>query len=349
MHTIALKSRDDFTEWRSAARALLLAGIPPREVRWLEPSAVPDLFGTEPPEPALIRNRAAGRVPRRFIALAKLAIRHDDADRFALLYRLLWRLQKDKGLMARLDDIDVSKLLRRAAAVQQKERNPAAAPDISPPAMAKAKDDEPSDIISLASARARVQGCTRCELYKYATQAVFGEGPAHAEIMFVGEQPGDHEDLEGRPFVGPAGKVFDAALAEAGIDRRRVYVTNAVKHFKFTPRGKRRIHNKPDRGEIDACRFWLNLERAFVKPKIIVALGTTAVTGILGKTATITSLRGDPHPLDDGAVLFATVHPSYLLRVEPEDREAETTRFTADLRSVRDYLDASAPHLRRSA
>jgi DNA polymerase len=141
----------------------------------------------------------------------------------------------------------------------------------------KVDAEEAAKITSLADARAAVQGCRRCPLYEYATQAVFGEGPQSAEVMFVGEQPGDQEDLAGKPFVGPAGQVFDRALDTVGIDRRRVYVTNAVKHFKFEPRGKKRIHSKPNAGEISACRFWVNLEREFVRPKLIVALGATAV------------------------------------------------------------------------
>ena len=200
------------------------------------------------------------------------------------------------------------------------------------------EDKEQSEITSLADTRAAVQGCQRCPLYEHATQAVFGEGPEHADIMFVGEQPGDQEDLAGKPFVGPAGKVFDAAIEHVGIDRSRVYVTNAVKHFKFEPRGKKRIHQRPDAGEVQACKFWLNLEREFVRPKVIVALGATAARSLLGKPATISKLRGAPISLEDGTVLFVTNHPSYLLRIP--DREAaalERQKFEADLALVRDY------------
>ncbi len=198
--------------------------------------------------------------------------------------------------------------------------------------------DEQNEIASLADARAAVQGCQRCPLYEHATQAVFGEGPRNADIMFVGEQPGDQEDLAGKPFVGPAGKVLDAAIAHVGLDRARVYVTNAVKHFKFEPRGKKRIHQRPDAGEIQACKFWLNLERAFVKPKIIVALGATAAQSLLGKSATISKLRGAPIELEDGAVLFVTNHPSYLLRIPDRELAAvERTKFERDLALVRDH------------
>ena len=197
--------------------------------------------------------------------------------------------------------------------------------------------EEPlEDITSLAEARAEVQGCQRCPLFEHATQAVFGEGPERAAIMFVGEQPGDQEDLEGRPFVGPAGKLFDKALERAGIDRRKAYVTNAVKHFKFVPRGKRRLHQRPNGGEISACRFWLELERAFVKPKVIVALGATAVQSLLGRTATITSLRGKPIELDDGTLLYVTIHPSYLLRIrDGTEARAEERAFEADLKKTK--------------
>jgi probable DNA metabolism protein len=192
------------------------------------------------------------------------------------------------------------------------------------------------DITSLAEARAEVQGCRRCPLFEHATQAVFGEGPERANIMFVGEQPGDQEDLQGKPFVGPAGKLFDKALERVGIDRRKAYVTNAVKHFKFVPRGKRRLHQRPNSGEITACRFWLELEREFVKPKVIVALGATAVQSLLGRTATITSLRGKPIDLDDGTLLYVTIHPSYLLRIRDDtDARAEERAFEADLKKIK--------------
>ena len=199
--------------------------------------------------------------------------------------------------------------------------------------------EDAGEIASLADARAAVQGCRRCPLYEHATQAVFGEGPEHADVMFVGEQPGDQEDLAGKPFVGPAGKVLDAAVQKVGIDRSRVYVTNAVKHFKFEPRGKRRIHQRPDSGEIQACKFWLNLEIGFVRPKVIVALGATAAQSLLGKAATISKLRGAPIRLEDGGVLFVTNHPSYLLRIpDAEGKAREQAKFEADLILVREAI-----------
>jgi len=189
---------------------------------------------------------------------------------------------------------------------------------------------------SLEAVREAVDACERCPLYQFATQAIFGEGPERAPLMFVGEQPGDQEDIAGRPFVGPAGKVFDAALIEAGIERDRVYVTNAVKHFKFAPRGKKRLHQKPNAGEIAACRFWLNLERSFVRPQVIVALGATAVQALVGSRATISRLRDAPITLDDGTLLCATIHPSFLLRMPDRQRTAEErARFVADLKAAR--------------
>jgi uracil-DNA glycosylase family protein len=197
-------------------------------------------------------------------------------------------------------------------------------------------------IASLADARAAVQGCRRCPLYEHATQAVFGEGPQRAEVMFVGEQPGDQEDLAGKPFVGPAGKVLDAAVEKVGIDRGRVYVTNAVKHFKFEPRGKRRIHQRPNAGEVQACKFWLNLEIALVRPRVIVALGATAAQSLLGRSATISKLRGAPVRLEDGTALFVTNHPSYLLRIpDAEGKARERARFEADLMLVHEAITAA--------
>jgi probable DNA metabolism protein len=186
---------------------------------------------------------------------------------------------------------------------------------------------------SWAAVRAEAMGCTRCELYKCGTQTVFGEGPLDARIVFVGEQPGDQEDLAGRPFVGPAGQLFDRALADAGIERERTYVTNAVKHFKFVRRGKRRIHDKPDGGEIAACRWWLQQELALIRPPLTVALGATAARSLFGKVVTISSLRGKAQILPEGGEAWVTVHPSFLLRVR-DDREAEYEKFVEDLRRI---------------
>jgi DNA polymerase len=183
--------------------------------------------------------------------------------------------------------------------------------------------------------------CTRCELYRYATQTVFGEGPLDATIMFVGEQPGDQEDLAGRPFVGPAGAIFDAALEKAGIDRSTVYVTNAVKHFKFVLRGKRRIHNKPDADEITACRWWIEHERELIRPPLTVALGATAARSLVGKVVTISKVRGEPLRLADGSECWVTVHPSSILRAPDEAARNEGKRlFLRDLKLIKARAEA---------
>jgi len=189
---------------------------------------------------------------------------------------------------------------------------------------------EASSLTELAEREAE---CTRCPLYRNATQVVPGEGHRQARMMVVGEQPGDHEDLAGRPFVGPAGRLFDAALAEAEIPRAAVFVTNAVKHFKFEQRGKRRLHARPNAGEIERCKWWLGQERKLVAPAVLVAMGATAVRSLLGRAVSVSSLRGEVTRLEDGTPMIATIHPSYLLRIrEPEAREKERAGFVADLR-----------------
>ncbi|MGN6490000.1 MAG: UdgX family uracil-DNA binding protein [Devosia sp.] len=474
MRTVHLRGLNDFDEWRAVARRLLLEAVPPDEVIWVDPRAPHDLFGTEE-SVELVTGRKVGTVPQRFIDWAEAGICHADPERFGLLYRLLWRLQRDKELMSVRSDPDVGKLDRRVSAVRRdahkmkafvrfkaitddsglerfvawfepehyvlervapffarrftgmmwgivtpyrsafwdgetlefgeggrKEDVPAEdalepvwksyfASIFNPARLkvgmmksempvkywrnlpeaelipslirgAKAAEEEmierqasiPSSkhvrrteraeveapaeeaIGSLDEAREAIDGCRRCPLYEMATQAVFGEGPGEAEIMFVGEQPGDQEDLAGKPFVGPAGKVFDAAMEEAGLARARAYVTNAVKHFKFVPRGKKRLHQRPNAGEVKACRFWLNLEREFVKPKLIVAMGATAVASLAGSGTTLGSVRGKVTVLEDGTRMYATVHPSYLLRMpDREQAKIERERFVDDLRAVR--------------
>ena len=191
---------------------------------------------------------------------------------------------------------------------------------------------------------AEARKCTRCELYKCGTQTVFGEGPLDAKILFLGEQPGDQEDLAGRPFVGPAGQLFDQALEKAGIDRAETYVTNAVKHFKFVQRGKKRIHDKPNAGEITACRWWQDQERALIRPPVTVALGATAARSLFGKVVTIGKLRGAPHQLADGSECWVTVHPSFLLRMPDEiRRREERARFVEDLILIRKRAANSPP------
>lgn len=481
MLSVRLRGINDFAEWRAKARQLLAAGMKPNQLAWRLPGEDSGLFEAgDDMLPA--GDMPVGNVPPAFIELAQQAICHADPERFALLYRLLWRLLNDRYLMGDASDPDLSRLTRMASAVRRDSHkmkafvrfkaivddsgleryaawfepehyslegtapffarrfdgmiwaivtpyrsafwdgeslafgpggmksdvpqddaveadwktyfgaifNPARlkvsmmksempvkywrnlpeaeliAPLIrnarqmeaemidriatQPPSRhlrQRAREvevtEQSEEITSLADARAAVQGCRRCPLYEQATQAVFGEGPARAEVMFVGEQPGDQEDLAGKPFVGPAGKVLDAAVESVGIDRSRVYVTNAVKHFKFEPRGKRRIHQRPDGGEIQACKFWLNLEIGLVKPKVIVALGATAAQSLLGRSATISKLRGAPISMDDGTLLFVTNHPSYLLRIpDAESKARERAKFEADLVLVREALEGLA-------
>jgi uracil-DNA glycosylase len=230
-----------------------------------------------------------------------------------------------------------------------------ATPDVSVPA-AEAMDEAPrppdrpalgpvvlhtkSDPELLHSAK-DASTCHRCPLYEPATQTVFGEGPVDARLMFVGEQPGDQEDTIGRPFVGPAGQMMDRAMEEAGIDRRTVYVTNAVKHFKFTPRGKRRIHQTPEVPEIQACLFWLDVERVQVRPRLLVLMGGSAARAVLGRAVTISRERGRPIKLPDGQTVFVTVHPSFLLRIPDAAAKArEYAAFVRDLTAIRALMAA---------
>jgi uracil-DNA glycosylase family protein len=187
-------------------------------------------------------------------------------------------------------------------------------------------------ITSLKALREAEASCKRCPLFREATQVVPGEGPVGAKLMMVGEQPGDQEDLAGRPFVGPAGRMLDRAIAEAGIDRSTVFVTNAVKHFKFEPRGKRRLHKKPNAYEIERCRWWNELEREIVKPALVVALGATAARSLLGRAVIISKVRGEVLKSND-VRLIVTVHPSYILRIEDEEtKQKEYERLIADLK-----------------
>ncbi|KQV64463.1 UdgX family uracil-DNA binding protein [Rhizobium sp. Root1220] len=192
---------------------------------------------------------------------------------------------------------------------------------------------------TLAALREEASVCTRCPLHQTATQTVFGEGPQDAQVMFVGEQPGDQEDLAGHPFVGPAGKVFDQVIGDAGIDRRAIYVTNAVKHFKYEPRGRRRIHQRPNLGEVAHCRWWLNLEIDLIKPKLIVAMGATALASLTDAKRKLSDVRGQAIPLSGARTLFVTVHPSYLLRIpDPRLKAEEMVRFQDDMLQVRGLM-----------
>ena len=185
----------------------------------------------------------------------------------------------------------------------------------------------------LAEVSAEAASCRRCPLYRNATQTVFGQGPVSATVVLIGEQPGDKEDIAGLPFVGPAGRVLDKALKDAGVDRGSLYVTNAVKHFKNTPRGKRRIHQKPNSYEIDRCRWWMDKELGLIKPRLTVALGATAAFALAGRTVAISKVRGEVLTFRNGLEGLVTVHPSYILRLR-DDKEEQYARFVADLKQI---------------
>jgi uracil-DNA glycosylase len=196
--------------------------------------------------------------------------------------------------------------------------------------------------LALPDLRGAAAGCRGCGLWRNATQTVFGEGTAGADVMFVGEVPGDREDLAGKPFVGPAGQIFDQALEEVGIDRGEVYVTNVVKHFKFEPRGKRRIHKRPNAEEVKACRPWLEAELAVVQPEVLVCLGATAAQALLGRAFRVTKQRGEFVDSDLAPSVTATIHPSAILRApDDEAREMERGLFVRDLRKVASRLNGS--------
>ncbi|MDQ8757074.1 UdgX family uracil-DNA binding protein [Sphingosinicella sp. LHD-64] len=357
MRTVRLAAEDDFDGWRSAARALALVHAAPEEVLWQVESEV-DLFNMAP-APAPPAAEGAFSVPRPFVDLARTVIRHRDPERFSLLYAFLCRLRDNPRAMEDAADPLLRRLELMARAVRRDMHKTRAFPQLCEPGEDEWKNMSETalmpDLIAgaqawetqmVAASVAEMAGgnvtkrwesvcaeaahCTRCDLYKHATQTVFGEGPLGASIVFVGEQPGDQEDLAGKPFVGPAGQLFDKALAEAGIDRKRTYVTNAVKHFKFVRRGKRRIHEKPNGGEIAACRSWIQQELALIRPELTVALGATAARSLFGKAVTISALRGKGHALADVGEAWVTVHPSFLLRVR-DNKEEEYARFVEDL------------------
>jgi DNA polymerase len=476
MHTIILEHETDFDGWRQAARALVLDGIKPEDVMW-SVKGDEELFGSGERPPRSASSTETFSVSARFVELAKIAILHRDRERFAVLYRLLWRLHGHHDLLEVATDPDVSRIAAMAKAVRRDEHkmhafvrfreigrerdahfvawfepehhivelaapffarrfadmpwsiltpeicahwdgcavsftagvskadaptsdrleetwrryyatifNPARlkmkamqtempkkywrnlpeaslikpliagaahatetmiAKAASEPRKAQKRPEEPmkrkTSADELETLREEAASCRACPLWKDATQTVFGEGPPDARIMLVGEQPGDKEDLAGKPFVGPAGQMLDRALAEAGIDRDKVYVTNAVKHFKFVPRGKIRLHQKPSTPEIKACRPWYERERAAIKPMLVVAMGATAAQSVLGKAMPINKNRGHLIDLDEETRALVTVHPSYLLRLPDEDAKArEYQRFVEDLKIAAHLLRQSA-------
>lgn len=477
----------DFTAWRNAARGLLGAGVPPEQAEWRVAGEAPGLFGQDAPPAA---SRTAFHVPRAFVELAEVAIRHRDAERFALLYTMLWRItQGEPALMQVATDADVVRLTamvksvrrdahkmhaflrfrqvetehgirhiawfepdhhiedaeagffvrrfaqlhwsivtpkrsvhwdgqaiafgpggrradlppedaveplwrayyasifnparlkpgamraemprkywrnmpetaeiprllreapRRAAemvahgvtAPNPNRQKPGAAsrvavemdlPDVETGPRAASSDDPAAALAALARGLAERNDLP--DFARRATQLVFGEGPVGATLMFVGEQPGDEEDIQGRPFVGPAGRLFNRALAEAGVLREDAYVTNAVKHFKFTPTGKRRLHQAPEAGDIACYRPFLLREIGLVRPRLLVGLGATALRALTGRPVPVLKARGSVMDGPDGVPVFATVHPSYLLRIPDEaGQQREYARFVEDLRTAR--------------
>ena len=302
-----------FESWQRIARELLRRGVAPDQVTWIVgATASADASGQSSTESSPFV------VPRRFVALAQTAAAHSDANRWTTMYRVLWRLvHENRGLLEVADDPDV-----RALANLQHRQPVIPGFELEPPPLKTEPRATPSqcsdipDAADLGELGAAAAVCTRCELYKNATQTVFGRGPSTAPLMLVGEQPGDQEDLQGAPFVGPAGEVLDRALAEIGLDRRTVYVTNIVKHFKWEPRGKRRIHMTPRAHEIQACRPWLEAELAFVKPRVIVCLGSTAAQALIGATFRITRNRGQFSRSTWAPWIVGTYHPSAVLRAE---------------------------------
>ena len=480
MNVVRLTGETDFTGWRKAARHLVSTGIPPEDIEWVIGNAS-TLFDEAAAAAEAEEPSSQLRVPAHFIALCKDVVLHRDPQRFALLYRMLWRLREEPRLLDIAVDGDVSRartmqkavdrdihkmhayvrfreletedgplyiawfepthhiveaaapfFVRRFAAMRWSILTPETsaywdgmslhfgpgasrsdAPDsdalealwktyyasIFNPArlkthtmqthmpkkywanlpeaelipgligqatrrtagMIEAEATVPRRRIvrhereaaaeiesdSLEGARAAAARCRNCPLWEHATQTVFGEGPGNARIMFVGEQPGDREDLAGRPFVGPAGELFDRALAAAGIRRDTVYVTNAVKHFKFEARGKRRLHRTPGQLEIDACHQWLEREIALVKPGLVVAMGATATHAITGVPARVNAMRGRIMPWKDDSRLLVTVHPAAILRASPAAQDVEYERFAEDICLARpfahgEHTDAAA-------
>ncbi|OAN83305.1 uracil-DNA glycosylase [Erythrobacter sp. EhN03] len=484
-YVVNLPEPDDFEFWRERARALVQCEVPPDRVAWIEPGGSGDLFaasssaafpGGERRAPVPPADARAVRASKRFVTLARNAILHSDPERFALLYRLLWRLQANGRMMEDKADSDVRRVeelaknvrrdshkmhafvrfrlveeeedgtggdgaegehyvawfepehhilranagffMRRFANMRwsiltprgslhwdgetMSEGPPAQRSDapqgdpteelwrsyyasifnparlkvgamlkemprkywknmpeaaLIPQLVAGAQqreaqmvdkgkslfDDELEDRPDTLEAIDRaIHACRKCPIGQLDNHAVMGEGPQGAALMIVGEQPGDQEDLSGRPFVGPAGQLLDVHLEKVGIDRRAAYVTNAVKHFKYVQRGKRRLHQNPGAKEIDTCRWWIESERAIVQPKLVLAMGASAARGMLGKTVSISRVRGAPIALEDGSELWVTAHPSYLLRLDGAAREEQARLFDADLAAVRERLSELA-------
>ncbi|HEV7501854.1 MAG TPA: UdgX family uracil-DNA binding protein [Vicinamibacteria bacterium] len=300
-------------DFRRAARRLIEERVPPAEVEWAV-SGEKSLFDSPveaEPEGAPATPATELRVPRAFVALMEAVAPRPEPDRWRLLYAVLWRIAEgDHDVMLRRGDPDLLRL--RAMA----EAGPAGgAQEFAPRNGAQEFVPPNADLAELARAAA---SCKGCDLYRHATQTVFGRGPASARAVLVGEAPGDQEDLQGAPFVGPAGEVLDRALVQAGIAREQVYVTNAVKHFKFVRTPKRRIHQTPGSSEIEACRPWLAAELAILSPSVLVCLGATASKALLGASFRLMKARGRFLDSTLAPKVLATFHPSAVLRAEDE-------------------------------
>ena len=293
-----------FESWQKAARALLRDDVGPAEVAWREVpvGSVRTEIGTPGGEPAI-------RVPRSFVDLARGVAIHRDPARWSLLYEVLWRLAREGRELMERGDPSVERLTRMEAEVRENRAVLTAGPFV--PANA-----------SLDALRAAAARCAGCDLSRHATQTVFSRGPTGARIALVGEQPGDQEDLKGAPFVGPAGEVLDRALVEAGLARETLYVTNAVKHFKFTPRGKRRIHQTPGPADLAACRPWIEAELELLRPEVLVCLGATASRALIGPAFRLMQQRGTFLETRWAARTIATLHPSAVLRGEDDAAQA---------------------------
>jgi DNA polymerase len=334
-----------FESWQAAARRLLRAQVPPDQLAWQESASAPEAVAALA-KAAALPEAAAGssavRVPRQFLERARSAAVSRDPRRWAVLYETLWRiLHERRDLLA--DDRDP--LVRRLNALAETPtRSRAASPPRPTTARPAALPLEGAGAgaapfvppgAGLAELKRAAARCTGCDLYRHASQVVFGAGPPTAYVVLVGEQPGDQEDRKGAPFVGPAGEVLDRALVEVGLDRERVYVSNVVKHFKFVERGKRRIHQTPQRGEIAACRPWLEAELEVIKPQVLVALGATAARALFGPEFRLLREHGQFRSTPWAARTLATLHPSAVLRGQDETEQARLyDMLVTDLRLV---------------
>jgi DNA polymerase len=288
-----------FESWQTAARGLLREGVRPDQVTFREGATEREQGGGA--------GDAVIRVPKRFLDLARGVAPHRDPERWKLLYAVLWRLVHDNRELLETADPDVARLAAMETAVVDGREVIGAAPFVPPTAGS-----------SLGDLVAAAAGCSGCDLYRHASRTVFGKGPADARVVCVGEQPGDQEDRQGAPFVGPAGEVFDRALLEVGLPRERLYVSNAVKHFKFVRRGPRRIHQTPAAPDIAACRPWIEAELTLIKPEILVCLGATASRALLGSAFRLMRDRGRFVDSPWAPRTIATLHPSAVLRGEDE-------------------------------